>query len=285
MVNGFRTRLTEAVRRRGTSLCVGIDPRGEWLPEEFAGLEQAEAYARFGRAIIDAVADVAVAVKPQSAFFEASGWRGVRALEEVCRHARERGLLVVGDVKRGDIGSTAAAYATAAFDEPLFDAVTVNPYLGRDSIEPFVARARETGSGVFVLLRTSNPSSSEIQELALENGPLYLAVARLIASWSEEAPEVIGAVVGATQPGPLREIRDILPDTWLLVPGLGVQGGNTEELLGAVGNPRRLLVNLSRNICFPWRFDEEDAGDWRGAIHRSAVRWSNALREPSNNPQ
>lgn len=290
MVAGFRTRLAAAVAARGTSLCVGIDPRLEMFPDELQGTDDpAAAFESFGRAVVDAVADIAVAVKPQSAFFEALGWRGVRALEGVCRHARARGLLVVGDVKRGDIGSTATAYAEAAFREDIFDAVTVNPYLGSDSITPFVERAQACGGGVFVLLRTSNPSSREIQELPSgpEGDPLFHEVARLIGRWSlpGDAAEVIGAVVGATQPGPLATVRELLPDTWLLVPGLGVQGGQVDELLTAAGNPRRILVNLSRNICFPWRFEDAAEGGWRDQIAAAATRWAAALREGGDGPQ
>lgn len=289
MTDGFISRLASRVASHGNCLCVGIDPRLEMLPRELRTMTGvADAYETFGRAVVDAVAGVAVAVKPQSAFFEALGWRGVRALENVGRHARESGLLVIGDVKRGDIGTTAAAYAQAAFDEPLFDAVTVNPYMGSDSVLPFVERAADCGGGVFILLRTSNPSSSEIQEITAAGEPLYLAVARLIDEWTTSTPgarDVIGAVVGATQPGPLAAIRRVLSETWLLVPGLGVQGGDADELLRAAGSPRRILVNLSRNVCFPWLFDGTSEGDWREQIRAAAVRWAVTLRDGAAGPQ
>src|SRR5437899_13073452 len=169
----FSDRLAEAVRRKGSQLVVGLDPRVELLPVELQGeASSAAACARFCRGIVDAVAPVAVAVKPQSAFFEVLGPDGAAAFEEVCDYARAAGLLVIADAKRGDIGSTARAYAAAFLeprgaDPPLADALTVNSYLGRDSVEPFLQACRLHGAGIFCLVKTSNPGGAEVQDLAL----------------------------------------------------------------------------------------------------------------------
>src|ERR1700736_1252669 len=208
----FADRLAEAVAGKRSQLVVGLDPRVELLPPEFRGEPEAEAVGRFCRGIVDAVVPHAVAVKPQSAFFEALGADGVRALEDVCAYARAAGLLVLADAKRGDIGSTARAYA-AAFLEPrgrraaLADAVTLDPYLGRDSLEPVLQACRLHGAGVFCLVKTSTPGSADIQDLTLADGrPLWQQVAELVREWGEELVgenglSAVGAVVGATHPG------------------------------------------------------------------------------------
>src|SRR5712691_776708 len=177
-VTHFADRLVEAVERKRSQLVVGLDPVADQLPVELGAAEDAaSAFARFCCGIIDAVAPYAVAVKPQSAFFEALGADGVRAFEEVCAYGRSAGLLVIADAKRGDIGSTARAYA-AAFVEPrgaappLADAVTVNPYLGRDALEPFLAACRREGAGLFCLVKTSNAGGADVQDVTLSDGRL-----------------------------------------------------------------------------------------------------------------
>src|SRR5581483_7571823 len=202
--------------------------------------------------IVDAVAEFAVAVKPQTAFFEAQGAGGWASLAAVCEYARDAGLLVLVDAKRGDVPSTARAYA-AAF-APLADAVTVNPYLGYDSLEPFFACE---GLGVLVVLKTSNPGSTDIQDLALEDGrPLWQHVAGLVDRWGaglvgESGLSSVGAVVGATQPEVLETVRSLLPRAVLLLPGVGAQGGRAEELAAAfTAGPASALPSASRSVLY-----------------------------------
>ena len=207
----------EAVARKRSQLVVGLDPRLDLLPMELRGeavlgrAAAASAVARFCKGIVDAVGPYVVAVKPQSAFFEALGSDGFKALEEVCDYARSAGLLVVLDAKRGDIGSTSRAYAAAYLEPrddgpPLADAMTASPYLGHDSVEPFLAACRRHGAGVFFLVRTSNAGAADVQDLALSDGrPLWQHLAELVHEWGEplvgeEGLSSVGAVVGATHP-------------------------------------------------------------------------------------
>ncbi len=194
----------------------------------------------FCKEIVDAVADHAVAVKPQSAFFEARGWEGVRAFENVCAYARAAGLLVIADVKRGDIGSTAQAYVDAV--RPHADAATVNPYLGGDSVQPFVDASRD-GFGVFVLVKTSNPGSGDVQDARLADGRrVWELVAEHVARWG------VGAVVGATYPEELAAARALLPDAPFLLPGVGAQGATVVDCAPAFAGPT--LVSASRSVIF-----------------------------------
>jgi orotidine-5'-phosphate decarboxylase len=222
----------------------------------------ARAILAFNKQVIDAVASHAVAVKPQSAFYELYGHDGVAAFEATCDYAARRGLLVIADVKRGDVPDTAEAYAQAYVRSPAapIDAVTVNPLFGRDGMDPFLNAAAETGRGVFILVHTSNPSSKEIQDLSVRGQPLYLAIAAMVRSWSERDALVgqtgynaVGAVVGATFPEQAREVRDVLPRSFLLVPGYGAQGATAKDL-GAYFNPDGLgaVVNASRSILFAY---------------------------------
>jgi orotidine-5'-phosphate decarboxylase len=186
-----------------------------------------------------------VAVKPQSAFFEARGWEGVRAFESVCGYAREAGLLVIADVKRGDIGSTAQAYVDAV--RPHADAATVNPYLGTDALQPFLHACRE-GFGIFVLVKTSNPGSRDLQDARLADGRrVWELVAEHVAAWGREAPSV-GAVVGATYPEELATARRLLPRAPFLLPGVGAQGATAADCAPAF--PGLALVSASRSVIF-----------------------------------
>src|ERR671925_651421 len=220
----FGDRLAEAVERKRSQLVVGLDPRPDLLPVELRGdahlgrEHAAEACSRFCRGLVDAVAPYVVAVKPQLAFFEALGSDGVRAFEEVCAYARAAELRVVADGKRGAIASTARAYAAAYLgrrdaEPPLADALTVNPYLGRDAVEPFLAACRRDGGGIFCVLRTSNAGGGEIQDLVLSDGrPLWHQLARLVREWGEDLVgerglTSVGAVVGATHPRAIGEAR------------------------------------------------------------------------------
>jgi orotidine-5'-phosphate decarboxylase len=283
----FADRLAEAVERKHSQLVVGLDPVPDQLPvelrgETILGREQAAAAcARFCCGIVDAVAPYAVAVKPQSAFFEALGADGFRALEEVCAYARSAGLLVIADVKRGDIGSTARAYA-AAFVEPrgeeppLGDAVTLNPYLGRDSLEPFLAASRRTGAGLFCIVKTSNPGGGDVQDVTLSDGrKLWQHVAGLVRDWGEDLVgerglSTVGAVVGATYPREVAEIRRLLPQSVLLLPGIGAQGAGPADVARAfTSGPASALVSASRSVIYAYR---EAGGDWRAAAGAEAAR-------------
>jgi orotidine-5'-phosphate decarboxylase len=227
------------------------------------------------RGIVDAVAGVAVAVKPQSAFFEAQGPGGWAALTEVCEYAREADLLVIADAKRGDVPSTARAYV-AAF-APLADAVTVNPYLGSDSLEPFFAR---DGLGVFVLVKTSNPGSVDVQDLPLADGrPLWQHVAGLVDRWGADLVGTsgfssVGAVVGATFPQEVAEARRLLPRSVLLLPGIGAQGGRAEDLAEAFSvGPSGALVSASRSVLYA-----DSGAGWQEAAAAEAERLAGELR-------
>jgi orotidine-5'-phosphate decarboxylase len=271
----FADRLAEACRQRGNSVCVGLDPRWEQLPEEIrrrhAGGDLtavAGAFEEFSLRVLDVVAPLVPVVKPQMAFFEACGPAGLTALQNVLRRARALGLLTILDGKRNDIASTAEAYADAAFAgvphggtrQPIWDAdaLTVNPYLGRDAVEPFLRSARRDGRGVFVLVRTSNPGAGRFQDLICEGRPLFHHVAEAVGIWARENPGRcglgdVGAVVGATHPTELAAVRQLLPDVVFLIPGYGAQGGTAADTAAGF-RPDGLgaIVNSSRGItaCF-----------------------------------
>jgi orotidine-5'-phosphate decarboxylase len=283
----FPDRVAEAVERKRSQLLVGLDPRPDLLPVELAGdahlsrSAAADACGRFCCGIIDAVAPYVVGVKPQLAFFEALGPDGLRALEEVATYARAAGLLVLADAKRGDIGSTSRAYA-AAFLEPqgdrpaLADAMTVNPYLGRDSLEPFVAACRREGGGIFCVVKTSNEGGADVQDLVLSDGrPLWHHVARLVHELGEDLVgerglSSVGAVVGATHPRAVGEARKLLPRAILLLPGVGAQGATPADLARAfTSGPASTLVNASRSVIYAFRDGRED---WRSAAALEAAR-------------
>ncbi len=283
----FADRLAAAVRAKGTALCVGLDPRRESLPLSLRQRHDdspdgtAAAYEAFCLRVLEVVAPLVGVVKPQSAFFEACGPAGLVALRRVLRRAKELGLVTILDAKRGDIASTAAAYAEAAFTAFDADALTVNPYLGRDAVEPFVAAARRDGRGLFVLVRTSNAGAGLFQDLVADGRPVYQHVAAAVAAWNGESVGAcglgdVGAVVGATHPAELRLLREQLPNVWLLVPGYGAQGGTAADVRAAL-RPDGLgaVVNSSRAVTFP--FKPEDA-DWEAAVAAAAERAAAELR-------
>ena len=280
VVAQFSDRLAEAVERKRSQLVVGLDPRLELIPVEVRGdahldrEQAADAVERYCRGIVDAVAPSVVAVKPQLAFFEALGADGFRAFEQVCAYARSVGLLVIADAKRGDIGSTARAYASAYL--PLADAITVNPYLGRDSLDPFLQAARRDGAGVFCLVKTSNAGSADVQDAVLRDGePLWHHVARLVCEWAEEAVgesglSNVGAVVGATYPRAVGEARRLMPQSVLLLPGVGAQGATAADVARAfTSGPASALVSASRSVIYAYR---TAGGDWRASAGAEAAR-------------
>jgi orotidine-5'-phosphate decarboxylase len=279
----FGPRLDAAARARQSVVCVGLDPDVARLPAEvWHGVRAgpagtARAVERFCDGIIDAVAEHAVAIKPQLAFFEAIGPPAVAALERICEHARAAGLLVVLDGKRGDIGSTSAAYASAYLSPasdgsgPRGDALTVNPYLGDDGLEPFVELSRANGRGLFVLVRTSNPGSAALQELVLEDGgQLWERVAALVEriGRDDEAVSSIGAVIGATQPHVVGRARELMPRTPFLLPGIGAQGGLLASLEPAFAiGPGGGLVAASRSVLYA-----DPGAGWQQAAAAEAAR-------------
>lgn len=238
----FLDKLTATIARNDSTLCVGLDPSLDTLPE---GVERTpDGVLRFNQEIIAATADLACAYKPNLAFYEALGVEGWRILRETVRAVPD-GIPVIADAKRADIGSTAVAYATAIYDVLGCDACTVNPYLGFDAIEPFIARP---GAFAFVLCRTSNPGRRALQDITTSDGiPFYEQVAR----WMQRQgrPESCGLVVGATDPVAARRVVAAAPDLWLLAPGLGPQGGDLDGTARALGSSAaRTLWNASRGI-------------------------------------
>jgi orotidine-5'-phosphate decarboxylase len=282
----FADRLWDAVRRVGNPVLVGIDPRADLLPEGFRDRfppgrgGDAAAFAAFSRELLDVVADRVAAVKLQCAFFEACGPAGMHALAESAAAARARGLIVILDGKRNDIGSTAEAYAEAYLGgggDPAWpcDALTVTPYLGSDGIAPFARAADAAGKGLFVLVRTSNPSAGELQDLSADGRPVYRHVAERLGEWAaphrgSSGYSHVGAVVGATYPEQLGELRAALPGVIFLVPGYGAQGGTARDVSSAFdADGFGAIVNNSRGLAFAYRRPEYRArfgADWQGPV-------------------
>ncbi len=295
----FADRLTQAIRSRGNAVCVGLDPRWDSLPDEVrrrhgcANLEAiAAAFEEFCGRVLDVVAPLVPVVKPQAAFFEMCGPPGFAVLQRLLHKARHLGLLTILDGKRNDIASTATAYADAAFagsriGERLFpvweaDALTINPYLGRDSVDPFLQSARRNHCGVFVLVRTSNPGAGQFQDLKCDSRPLYQHVGLAVAAWAREnlgrcGLGDVGAVVGATYPAEMATLRQLLPEVIFLVPGFGAQGGTAADTAPAF-RPDGLgaIVNSSRGILFPFAPADRD---WEARIE-SATRTTIAALAP-----
>jgi len=297
----FGDRLLGAIRRKGTPICVGIDPMFEMLPDDVAGAP-GDRNANDYEAVIDAiyafttrvlkvVAPLVPVVKFQSAYFEKYLWEGVEAYYDLVQEASELGLLVIGDVKRGDIGTTAAAYAAAHLADPpggdaddvvVPDAITVNPMLGVDTLAPFVDTAREFGKGLFVLVRTSNPGSAQFQDAKLEDG----------RTWSEALADAlrgvasgeglvggggyssVGAVVGATQPHTMRSLRKRLPQSFFLLPGYGAQGATADMTREAFRDGRGALVSASRSILYAHReakYADRFGDEWERCVEQAVV--------------
>jgi orotidine-5'-phosphate decarboxylase len=279
-------RLCEAIGNRNSAVCVGLDPRNELLPDPLrcpAGVaisQVAAAYRQFCNGIIDAVADLVPVVKPQAAFFEQLGPAGMVALGEVIDHAIAAGLLVVLDGKRNDIGTTAEAYS-AAYLGPASpwrcDSLTVSPYLGDDSLDPFVTACDQTASGIFVLVKTSNPGGGFLQDQVAGELPIYRHVARWVTKTNETRLGAsgygpVGAVVGATYPAQLAELRAAMPGTIILIPGFGAQGGAAADVAaGFDADGNGAIVNNSRHIIFAYQRKEY-------AQTYGPARWQDAAR-------
>ena len=267
-------KLISNIRKTNAPIVVGLDPMLNYIPEHiqkkaFAEFGEtlegaAEAIWQYNKGIVDATFDLIPAVKPQIAMYEQFGIPGLAAFKKTVDYAKSKDIVVIGDIKRGDIGSTSAAYAVGhvgkvqvgsktyvPFDE---DFVTVNPYLGTDGVKPFVDVCKETGKGIFVLVKTSNPSSGEFQDRLVDGRPLYELVGEKVAEWGEshmgDSYSYVGAVVGATYPEMGKVLRKIMPKTYILVPGYGAQGGKAADLapyfnedgLGAIVNSSRGII-------------------------------------------
>ncbi len=283
----FADRLIERTRALGHPLCVGLDPHLARIPPVFrrgsmAATEEAtsQAVEEFLATVIDRIAGRVAIIKPQIAFFEQLGWRGMRVLDGLCRRARALDLMVLLDAKRGDIGSTAEGYAGAylASDAAMpVDAITLNPYLGFDTIGPFARVAREAGRGIFVLVKTSNPGSGDLQDRQVEGEPLFGRVADGLVGMqndllgSKTGWSSLGVVCGASWPDQARRVRDALPNALFLVPGYGAQGATASDAVQAfVPGPNGReggIVNSSRAILFPETAEAaSEAQGWEAAL-------------------
>jgi len=302
-------KLIENIKKTQAPIVVGLDPMMNFIPEHiqkkaFAEYGEtlegaAEAIWQYNKEIVDAVYDLIPAVKPQIAMYEQFGLEGLRTFKKTVDYCKEKGLVVIGDVKRGDIGSTSAAYAAAhlgrvqvgsktylPFDE---DFATVNPYLGTDGIKPFVDVCRQEKKGLFILVKTSNPSSGEFQDRLVDGRPLYELVGEQVAKWGEDCMgedySYIGAVVGATYPEMGKTLRKIMPKSFILVPGYGAQGGKGADLvhffnedgLGAIVNSSRGIIAAYKQEKYAKFGAEHFAEASRAAVEDMAADIQGAL--------
>lgn len=296
----FSDRLVQAVREKKNAVCVGLDPRWQQLPSSLrtqraeTGATRATIFRKFCFEIIDVVHSLVPVVKPQAAFFEQLGPQGMVALYEVIKYAREKGLLVILDGKRNDIGSTAEAYAEAYLGDETnsawgADSLTVSPYLGSDSLEPFVNRCDQVGGGLFILVKTSNPGSGMIQDLKFDGSTISERVAQWINEQAQERTGLegyssIGAVVGATYPTELAEMRQRMKNSWILIPGYGAQGGGASDVAaGFDENGLGALVNSSRGIIFAYENKKYSKSDgWQLAVENATREMIQALQQDTN---
>lgn len=272
----FADRFTAATAQYGP-LCVGIDPHAGRIPDLFGG-DTPDGLEKWGIAVVKAAAGRTGIVKPQAALFERHGWQGMRALANVCAAAKEAGLIVLMDAKRGDIGSTAEGYAAAYLAETsafACDALTVNPYMGLDTLEPHVRTAEASSKGVIVLARTSNPGNADYQARDLEGTPLFARVVESLAPMIERLMGTSGwsglmLVAGATGPDEARSLRALAPNALFLVPGYGAQGAGAAHALASFVNGEGGCVNASRSVNFP-KGSEHAAtlADWTGHVEQA----------------
>lgn len=298
------SQLMQQIREKKAPIVVGLDPMLSYIPEsikkkafeaEGETLEgAASALIAYNKGLVDAVYDLIPAVKPQIAMYEQFGIPGLMAFRETVDYCHEKGLIVIGDIKRGDIGSTSAAYAVGhlghvqvgskmltPFGE---DIVTVNPYLGTDGVEPFLKICREEGKGIFVLCKTSNPSSGEFQDRIIDGRPLYEWVADKINEWGATAMDgnysEVGAVVGATYPEMGAALRKMMPRACILVPGYGAQGGRGKDLKGFFHEDGLgAIVNSSRGIIAAWKSDAYEGMDYQEAARAAVIAMQKDISE------
>lgn len=297
-------RLIDKIKETNNPTVIGIDPKYDMIPECIKNkYEQnmegvAKAIEEFNKALIDATFDIIPAVKINIAFYEMYGLEGIKVFEETYKYAKEKGMLVMADIKRGDIGSTSKAYSNAFLgrtqigekEEKIYDVdfVTLNPYMGIDSVKPFIEDCKKYNKGAFIIVKTSNPSSGDLQDLKLENGEeVYTRVAKLVEEWGEDLRgkygySSISAVVGATYPKQLKDLRKTAPHTFFLIPGYGAQGGKAEDIaLGFDSNGIGGIVNSSRGLMCAYKSDlwkdkytEERFAE---ATRQEAIRMRNEL--------
>ena len=271
-------KLIDKIKKTDNPTVMGLDPRYEMIPKcvsdkypkTIEGVSKA--IVEFNKELIDATYDIIPAIKPQIAFYEMFGIPGMEAFKETCKYAKEKEMCVIADIKRGDIGSTAAGYSNAYLGKTTIgetmqeiydvDFVTVNPYMGTDCVKPFIEDCKKYDKGIFILVKTSNPSSGELQDLKLENGKeVYLEVASLVKKWGEDlignyGYSSVAAVVGATYPEQLSQIRKAIPNTFFLIPGYGAQGGKAEDIAIAFDkNKLGGIVNASRSLMCAYKSD------------------------------
>ena len=297
--------LQNLIKAKKNPTVAGLDPKPEYVPPHILNASlgkygetlegAADAIYRFNIGLIDALCDIVPAVKPQAAFYERLGWQGMMVLQETIRYARAKGLFVIADAKRGDIGSTAQAYSEAwlgrtkvggnslaAFDA---DCVTINGYLGSDGIDPFLETCRAEDKCLFTLVKTSNPSSGELQDMVAGDRVVYQVMGDLNARLSQEDIGVYGysragAVVGATYPSDLRSLRKRLEHTFFLVPGYGAQGGTAEDVRFAFDKyGRGAIVNASRSIMCAWQKTGHEGQDFQDAARAAAEAMRDDIRQ------
>ncbi len=305
-MKNFADRLTDRISALSNPTVLGLDPVADYVPEEMLlywgsqvedkAMATAMAIYDFNRMLIDATCEIIPAIKPQFAYYEMYGVHGVEALRRTITYAKEKGMLVIADAKRNDIGPTAAAYANAIIGETTLwdqsvtamndaDAITLNAYLGIDGIKPFIDVAKSKGKGMYILVRTSNPSAGDFQDLIMQDGrPLYEKFAQKVASWGEDLIgesgfSSVGAVVGATWPEQAAALRQIMPKSLILVPGYGAQGGSADAAavnFNAAG--KGAIVNASRSLmCAYKKRDDLKPMDFQQATYDEAIRMKQDL--------
>ena len=303
-------RLIKGIKEMNNPTVAGLDPKLDYIPEYIkqAAYEKygktlegaAEALFEFNKGLIDALCDIVPAVKPQAAYYEMYGWQGVRALERTIAYAKSKGMFVITDGKRNDIGTTMEAYAKAhlgvtdvegeSFEAFGGDALTVNGYLGTDGVKPVINVCKDKDKGMFILVKTSNPSSGELQDRSIDDGlTIYRTMGNMCEKWGEELMgeygySGVGAVVGATYPEQLGELRKALPHTFFLVPGYGAQGGGAKDVALAFDeNGIGAVINSSRGIMCAWKKEEGlDPKDYAQAARREAIRMRDEINSVKN---
>ncbi|HEY3324219.1 MAG TPA: orotidine-5'-phosphate decarboxylase [Planctomycetota bacterium] len=302
----FSDRLDAAIKAKGHPICVGLDPRFDQIPQSIrqemikkygrTAQAVAETYVAFNKAIIDAVADIVPVCKPQVAFYEEYGWQGMRAYETTVKYAQQKGLLVISDAKRGDIGATATAYAKAHLAERVdekdagleADALTVNPYMGRETMEPYLELGVPAGKGIFVLVKTSNPGAKDIQEMVTVTiKTVAECVGEMVHDMGRKYIGACGlsdvcAVIGATYPEQAENLRKIMPDTFFLVPGYGAQGASAKDAVaGFRKDGRGGIVNNSRLLIFAYQqkgYEKYGEKDFAGAARAATLKMADELK-------
>lgn len=307
----FIDSLIEKIKEKNNPTVVGLDPKVEYVPSKIREksfseygvntLGAAQAILVFNKKIIDAVYDIVPAVKPQLAYYEMYGFEGIRVFDETVKYAKDKGLIVIADGKRNDIGTTAEAYSSAYlgknkldvnYSEPVFDvdALTVNPYLGIDGIKPFIEDCKNFNKGIFVLVKTSNKSSGQIQDILTQQGQsIYEVVAELVNEWGKSTVgkygySSVGAVVGATYPNQAKVLRKIMKKAYILVPGYGAQGGTARDAAHSFnGDGLGAIINASRSIMCAYQSERwsnsynEDTFD--SACRAEAIRMKEEINE------